>query len=112
MRNLSFGYQNKVATLNRVRGRIDLLYTESHQLLSKAKVRCRFAELTVDTPRNRYVRAALQYLASLKQLDKKRKHKCLMLAMQLEAIGVGRQKPHNYSVRKANVSVCMTMKTG
>ena len=98
-RNLSFGYQNKVATLNRVRGRIDLLYTESHQLLSKAEVCCRFAELTVDTPRNRYVRAALQYLASLKQLDRKRKHKCRMLAMQLEAIGVGRQKPHNYGAR-------------
>ena len=98
-RNLSFGYQNKVATLNSVRGRIDLLYTESHQLLSKAEVHCRFAELTVDTPRNRYVRAALQYLAVLKQLDKERKHKCRMLAMQLEAIGVGRQKPHNYGAK-------------
>ena len=98
-RNLSFGYQNKVATLNRVRGRIDLLYTESHQLLSKAEVHCRFAELTVDTPRNRYVRAALQYLTSLKQLDKERKHKYRMLAMQLEALGVGRQKPPNYGAK-------------
>ena len=82
-----------------MRGRIDLLYTESHQLLSKAEVRCRFAELTVNTPRNRYVRAALQYLAALKQLDKDRKHKCRMLAIQLEAMGVGRQKPHNYGAK-------------
>ncbi len=99
MRNLSFGYQNKVAVLNRVRGRIDLLYTESRQLLSKAEVCCRFAELSIDTPRNRYVRAALQHLASLKQLDRERKHKCRLLAMQLEAIGVGRQKPPNYGAR-------------
>ena len=59
-RNLSFGYQPRQATLSRVRGRIDHLYTERHQLLHKGLVACRFEELTVDTPRNRYVRAALE----------------------------------------------------
>ncbi len=60
MRNLSFGYQSKVDVISRVRGRIDTLYTERHRLLDKGKVCCRFEELTVDTSRNRYVRAALE----------------------------------------------------
>src|SRR6056297_1519279 len=57
MRNLSFGYQVKSEDINRVRGRINLLRTESHQLLNRGKVACHFEELTVNTPRNRYVRS-------------------------------------------------------
>ena len=58
-RNLSFGFRQREADLNRVRGRIDLLRTERRQLLRRGRVACRFEELTVDTPMNRYVRAAL-----------------------------------------------------
>ena len=46
--------------LNRVRGRIDLLNTEKHQLLERGKVACQFDELTINTARNRFVRAALE----------------------------------------------------
>ena len=97
-RNLSFGYQNKVAVLGRVRGRIDMLYTQAHRLLDKAQICCRFEELTVDTPRNRYVRAALEHLSSIKQIDKaKLRHRCRLLAMRLDRIGVSRGKPPGYS---------------
>ena len=61
-RNLSFAFQPTSGDLRRVRGSIDLLRTERRQLLRRARVACRFEVLTVDTPRNRFVRAALQRL--------------------------------------------------
>ena len=60
-RNLSFSFRRREADLRRVRGRIDLLRTERRSLLDKGFVACRFDELTVDTPPNRYVMAALSY---------------------------------------------------
>ncbi|RYA96291.1 5-methylcytosine-specific restriction endonuclease system specificity protein McrC, partial [Enterobacter cloacae complex sp. 742-ADZ3-9B] len=65
LRHLSMGYQTRRATLNRVRGRIDVLRTTSRQLLERAQVACQFQEMTLDTPRNRYVRSALEHLVPL-----------------------------------------------
>ena len=59
-RRLSLGYQSRDQVINRVRGRIDVLTTERHQLLDRGLVACRFEEFTTDTPRNRFVRAALE----------------------------------------------------
>ena len=42
IRNLSYGYTHRTKIVNRVRGRIDALYTERHQLLEKGKVCCLF----------------------------------------------------------------------
>lgn len=99
MRNLSFGYLSKTAVLNRVRGRIDMLYTESRQLLKKAKVCCCFEELSVNTSRNRYVRAALERLSALAQVNRELRHRCRTLAMRLGRIGVIDDKPSNYSAK-------------
>jgi len=66
-RNLSFEYQSRQDVLRRVRGRIDILHTISGDLFRKGQVACKFAELTINTPRNRLVRAAHSILAS--QLD-------------------------------------------
>ena len=96
MRNLSYGYQSKVAVISRVRGRIDTLYTERHRLLDKGKVCCRFEELTVDTPRNRYVRSALEQLNSLVNKTSLA-HRCRTLAMSLDRLGVSNGKPVGYS---------------
>jgi 5-methylcytosine-specific restriction enzyme subunit McrC len=96
MRNLSYGYQHKVALIGRVRGRIDTLYTESHRLLDKGKVCCRFEELTVDTPRNRYVRAALEQLNPLVN-SKSLAHRCRSLTMSLDRLGVSKGKPVSYN---------------
>ena len=97
-RNLSFGYQHKDAVINRVRGRIDVLYTARHHLLEKGKVRCRFEELTVDTPRNQYIRAALELLTLIVN-KKKSARRCHTLAMNLERLGVSKNKPAGYSGR-------------
>ena len=86
-RNLSHGYQRREADLNRVRGRIDLLRTERRQLLQGARVACIFDELTVDTPRNRYVKAALDRLGRFIEHGNL-PSRCLNLAARLERAGV------------------------
>jgi 5-methylcytosine-specific restriction enzyme subunit McrC len=58
-RQLSTSFLPREAVLTRVRGRIDHLTTSRRQLLAKGQVACRFEELSIDSPRNRYVRAAL-----------------------------------------------------
>ena len=96
MRNLSYGYESKIAVTNRVRGRIDTLTTECQRLLEKGKVSCRFNELTVDTPRNRYVRSALECLLKL-NIRSSLAHKCRALMFSLERLGVSKTRPINYN---------------
>lgn len=91
-RNLSYGYQSREAVLGRVRGRIDLLNTERHRLLDRGKVACRFNELTVDTARNRYVRAALEEISKIVYRDGLA-HRCRSLAASLRRIGVTGERP-------------------
>lgn len=64
-RQLSTAFRQRQAVLSRVRGRIDHLTTSRQQLLAKGQVACRFEELTVDSPRNRYVRTALESVQQL-----------------------------------------------
>ena len=90
-RNLSHGYQRRWADLSRVRGRIDLFRTDRRQLLQRGRVACEFDELTVDTPRNRYVKTALMNIAGVvhklaKCPDLERR--CRDLVVRLERAGV------------------------
>ena len=86
-RQLSLGYRTREAALSRVRGRIDMLSTERRQLLSRGLVACRFDELTIDTPRNRFVRAALDAISRLVRKPALA-HRCRKLARDMEAMGV------------------------
>ena len=86
-RNLTAGYHRRQADLNRVRGRINLLRTERRQLLQRARVACVFDELTTDTPRNRYVRAALTHVAGVVS-EPRLQHRCRDLALRMEMAGV------------------------
>ena len=86
-RNLSFGYRRRSADLSRVRGRIDLLRTERRRLLQRGRVACSFDELTVDTPRNRFVKAALNLLAGIVS-DTDLAHRCRELSLRMERAGV------------------------
>jgi 5-methylcytosine-specific restriction enzyme subunit McrC len=91
-RHLSFGYRSRAARLNRVRGHIDILSTERHQLLDRGLVACRFDELTVDTPRNRFVRAALEIISRIVR-RKDVAHRCRCLASGMKAMGVSGNIP-------------------
>ncbi len=91
-RRLSLGYRSRDAVINRVRGRIDVLTTERHQLLDRGLVACRFDELTIDTPRNRFVRAALEAVSRIVQ-RKDVAHRCRSLASGMKAMGVSGDAP-------------------
>lgn len=91
-RNLSSGFHQREAELSRVRGRIDLLNTERHQLLARGKVACRFEELTIDTPRNRYVLAALEVIAGVVR-QPALSHRCRKLANTFRRLGVSGTRP-------------------
>ena len=86
-RGLSLGYRTRSASLNRVRGRIDVLTTERHQLLERGLIHCKFDELTIDTTRKRYIRAALEVLSRLVQ-NSRLAHRCRSLAASLKSLGV------------------------
>ena len=71
---------------------IDILTTEARLLLSKGEVFCRFEDLTLDTPRNRLVRAALTLMVRLvRNVDVV--HRCRSLASTLAQVGVGGLRP-------------------
>ena len=91
-RNLSYGYQYRHEVLGRIRGRIDLLQTEAHQLLQRGMVACRFDELTIDTPRNRYVRSALEMISKFVR-RKDLAHQCRSLVGSLRRQGVVGERP-------------------
>lgn len=85
-RRLTRSYVQRRGDLHRVRGRIDLLATERRQLLSRAKVACCFEDLSIDTPRHRLVRHALDTLAAM--VNEELAHRCRVLAATLRAAGV------------------------
>ena len=91
-RNLSFGYQRREDTLKRVRGRIDILKTVSRDLFRRGEIACRFEELTIDTPRNRLVRAALTVLGGWLD-DQDLAHRTRTLAGSLGRAGVSGLMP-------------------
>jgi 5-methylcytosine-specific restriction enzyme subunit McrC len=91
-RQLSTAFRHREAVLSRVRGRIDHLSTARRQLLAQGRIACRFEELTVDSPRNRFVRTAL---ASVARLVRKPElaHRCRSLAHGLHRQGVVGEAP-------------------
>lgn len=88
-RPLTPAFMLRQQDLRRVRGRIDVLRTTTHQLLSRGQVACRFEALTVDTPRNRLVHTALTRLPAL-VTDRTLGHRCRSQARKLADLGVGR----------------------
>lgn len=91
-RNLTYNYRSERAILGRVRGRIDALETVTRQLLSRGAVACRFDQLSVDTPRNQYVRAALDAIAGITRRPGLAR-RCRTLSICLERLGVSKQRP-------------------
>lgn len=93
--NLTYGYKHSTRELNRVRGRINTLETYSKQLLQKGKVSCTFEELSIDTPRNRYICAALNKISQLVS-KKELKLKCHKLKQTMFDLGVSPLFSVNY----------------
>jgi 5-methylcytosine-specific restriction enzyme subunit McrC len=91
-RNLSRAYLPQSAVLTRVRGRIDAPQTWSGQHIYRGRIVCRFDELSVDTPRNRLARAALERISAVVE-DDVIARRCLTLARDLMRMGVSAARP-------------------
>jgi len=87
-RNLNSELQRQQADLTRVRGRMDHLRTERRSLLQRGRIACTFDELTTDTPRNRFVKAALRELTRTVR-NGELVRRCRSGAAALERAGVG-----------------------
>ena len=96
-RQLSTAFRPREAVLSRVRGRIDHLSTARRQLLAQGRIACRFEELTVDSPRNRYVRVALDSVARLVRKPDLA-HRCRGLAHTLRNQGVVGEAPSRQQI--------------
>jgi 5-methylcytosine-specific restriction enzyme subunit McrC len=91
-RNLSRNYIRKEDVLTRVRGRIDIVRTYSNDLLSRGQIACRFEDHTINTPRNRLVRTALDAVSG-RVSDADLAHRCRTLAGDLGRLGVSGVNP-------------------
>ena len=96
---LSFHYRTRVADLTRVRGRVDHLRTAAHRLMDKGQIACRFSELSVDSPRNRFIAAAL-LKARLCLLNDDLKRRCASAAFQMHRLGVSPNEPSRAELSK------------
>jgi 5-methylcytosine-specific restriction enzyme subunit McrC len=98
-RQLSRGYIGREAVLNRVRGHIDVLKTERRQLLARGLVACRFDDLSIDTPRNRFVRAALETISRIVRRSDVA-HRCRILAAGMKTQGVSGEAPNRAEINE------------
>lgn len=101
-RNLNQNYLNRSEVLSRVRGSIDMLKTDAGQLLERGRVHCNFQELSVDTPRNRYVSAALRRLSETVTENETAKA-CRNMAAEFSKVGVRSQIPSRAELAKDQI---------
>ena len=101
-RNLSFAFRTRNDTLRRIRGSIDLLQTERRQLLQRGKVACRYEALTVDTPRNRFVRAAVRQLSKVVRRSEL-VSRCRVAEARLERAGVSSEPAFDHPRGRSGV---------
>ena len=92
-RSLTHGYQDRKSIMTRVRGRINHFSTERMQLLDKGKIACQFQEISVNTIRNRLVKAALESISKLVKNNVQLARKCRVLATILFGMGVIGERP-------------------
>jgi 5-methylcytosine-specific restriction enzyme subunit McrC len=103
-RRLSLGYQSRADVQTRVRGRIDVITTERRQLLLRGRIACRFDELTVDTPLNRFVRVALESVSRIVRQDTA--HRCRSLASAMKGMGVSGHMPSRSEISALRFGRC------
>ena len=100
-RSLSVGYVDRHEVVSAVRDRIDHLGTARGRHLERGRVLCSFTELSIDTPRNRYVAAALALAGRrLGRGEAGLARACLKAASQFERVGVQVGRPDPQTPRR------------
>lgn len=89
---LTFHYRARSADLTRMRGRIDHLRNATRRLTDRGRIACRFEELSIDSPRNRFIAATLLLAARIvERPDLKRR--CFAGAFRMHRFGVSANEP-------------------
>ncbi|OBK87537.1 5-methylcytosine restriction system specificity protein McrC [Mycolicibacter sinensis] len=91
-RELTFQYRLRHADLTRVRGRIDHLRTSSHRLTDQGRIACRFDELSVNSPRNRFIADTLLFAVPA-VISPELAHRCRAAAFRMHRLGVSDRAP-------------------
>lgn len=94
-------FQQQTAELHRVRGHVDVLRTARKQLLTRARVACRFEILTTDTILNRSVRSALRLLQEY--CRGRTRLLCRKFATAMERSGVQGPCPTEAEIRETSL---------
>lgn len=91
-RQLTVQYRPRRADLTRVRGRIDHLRTTTRRLSDQGRIACRFDELTVDSPRNRFIAHTLLSAAPA-IIRPDLAQRCRATAFRMHRLGVSATSP-------------------
>lgn len=95
-------YVSNTKELSRVRGRIEFLKSERSQSLSRGRVICTFDVFTNNTPRNRYVMAALIALSKITKQEIAQN--CRHLAHTMQQLGVNGEKPNQLELQSDRIN--------
>lgn len=91
-RQLTLHYRNQRADLQRVRGRIDHLRTAARRLYDQGRIACSFEELSVDSPRNRFIANTLLW-AGPQIIRADLAQRCRAAAFRMHRMGVNPVPP-------------------
>lgn len=94
-KSLSNGYQSRIDTLTRVRGKIDNFGTARKFLLEKGQVQCSYNELTCNIPKNQYIHGAAHVLFN-QLTDHNLRGECKKIINRFNRLKVGQLKNYNY----------------
>lgn len=86
-RGFERGYEERHEEVPAIRGRIQIFETASRFLDRHARASCVFDELTIDTPQNRVVKAAIRILADVGDLDRDNRAELKRLLREVYEIG-------------------------
>lgn len=100
-RQLTMHYHQREADLTRVRGRIDHLRTAAQRLFDEGRIACRFDELSIDSPRNRFIADTLLYAAAATSISVARR--CRAAAFRMHRLGVSPRVPARAELSKDRV---------
>jgi 5-methylcytosine-specific restriction enzyme subunit McrC len=91
-RELTVHYRPRRADLTRVRGRIEHLRTTTRRLSDQGRIACQFDELSVDSPRNRFIANTL-LLSARAIIRPELAHRCRAAAFRMHRLGVSASAP-------------------
>jgi 5-methylcytosine-specific restriction enzyme subunit McrC len=106
-KQLTFHYQRTSADLTRVRGRINHLRTLTNRLMDQGRIACTYEELTVNSPRNRFVAATLLEASRIVSpsgpdaaASRRRSQRCADAAFAMQRQGVDPRPPSRAELSK------------